>query len=303
MFISFNPLTKENAAEIFARLGENLGAAADEVNEILEEIIENLSDGCEYAVSSHSGCILLRIFDGEYVFPYPIAMTDEANPMLAADEIRRYTVKEEIPLVICDLPREALSEIIPLFRHVSIDAADLEGDYYTVRVLSELSLTEEISSESMENVELSLLIPEDEAEYARLCRDGEGNRYWGYDFSADAPDCEDSYFLEMAERELDRGVAISLAIRYNGIFVGEAILYYFDLKGGAQCALRILPEYRRKGIASNAISILEKIASQMGLIFLYATVDSDNEASCNLFNKSFDDFSMDGRNNVYVKYL
>ncbi len=302
MTVSFKVLNKENAAQILHELIEKLGSR-DEVSEIFRDILENLSDGCEYAVSSHSGCILLRIYDGEYVFPYPIGVVEEANELLAVEEIRRYAVKEEIPLVLCDLPREALSDILPLFRHASIDAADLECDYFTLRPVSELSLTDDISSERMDNVELTLLRPEDETEYARLCRDVETNRYWGYDFRADAPECDDSYFLATAAEERKRGVAVSFAVRNEGEFVGEAILYSFDLKGGAQCAVRILPEYRRKRLATNALTILSRIAAQMGLLYMYATVNCENEASCEMCFNFFDSFVIDGANNIYLKNL
>lgn len=302
MYISFKVLTGENAPALLSELKEKLGAR-EEIEEIFEELLDNLSDGCEYAVSSYSGCVLLRIYDGEYLFPYPISVSEEGNELLAIEEIRRYAVKEEIPLVICDLPREALSDIMQLFRHASIDAADIEGDYYTLRPISELSLTDEIPTEKAERLELTPLRPEDEVEYATLCRDTDTNRYWGYDFREDAPGCEDSYFLECAENEYQRGVAVSFAVRYEDRFIGEAILYSFDLRGGAQSAVRIIPECRRKGLATGALTLLSRIASEVGLVCMLATVDSENEASCRMCQSFFDSFSKDGKNNIYTKYL
>jgi RimJ/RimL family protein N-acetyltransferase len=109
--------------------------------------------------------------------------------------------------------------------------------------------------------------------------------------------------LECAENEYQRGVAVSFAVRYEGRFIGEAILYSFDLHGGAQSAVRIIPEYRRKGLATGALALLSKIASRMGLIRMLATVDSENEASCRMCESFFDGFSKEGKNNLYTKNL
>ena len=304
MTVSFKLLNKENINELMKEVSEKLPEAnSEDIQAVFDELEESISDSCEYAVSVSSGCLLLRIYDGEYLFPYPIALEDGANPKIALDDIRKYAVKEEIPLVICDLPREVLSSVISLFRHCSIDAADFEGEYYTLRPISELTLVDDIPTEKMDGLELSLLRKDDESDYARLCRDQDTNRYWGYDFREDVPDCEDSYFLEAAESETNRGVAVSFAVRSRGEFAGEAILYGFDLRGGAQCAIRILPEHRRKHLATDALELLSSIASQIGLLYLYATVDGDNDASLYLFHRTFHGSSIEGRNTVFHKIL
>ena len=63
--------------------------------------------------------------------------------------------------------------------------------------------------------------------------------------------------------------------------------------GGAECAVRILPEYRGRGIATKTVHALKTIAEGIGLLKLYATVDSRNEASKKLFDKCFDECRLD----------
>lgn len=304
MTVSFKVLTNDNFAQLKNELAGRLaGAAREDIDEIFDELYENLSDGLEYALSAHSGCLLIRIYDGEYLFPYPIALEDGASEAFAVNELRRYVIKEEIPLVICDLPREKIADIMPFFRHVSIDAADMEGDYYTMRPVSELSLVSEIPSEREGEIELTPLTAEDERDYAELCRDKESNRYWGYDFREDTPDADDAYFLETAESEFNRGVAVSLAVRYEGKFVGEAILYAFDLQGGAQCAVRIMKDYRRRGLAKTSLNLLSGVARQMGLLYMHATVDGENYPSDMMCSAFFDSRAIDGRNLIFTKEL
>ena len=304
MTLSFKVLTEESFSEIKAEITEKLSSVdIEDIEGIFSELFENISDDIEYALSAHAGCMLIRIYDGEYLFSYPIALEDGACELLALDEIRRYAVKEEIPLVISDIPRERLGEAVSMFRHASIDVADADGDYYTLRPVSEISLISKIPSQSIGKIELTSLRPEDEEKYAFLCRDAESNRFWGYDFREDAPYADDSYFMETAEAEFNRGVAISFAVRHCDIFVGEAILYAFDLKGGAQCAIRILPEYRRRGYAKASLSLLSTISAQLGLVYLCGTVDSDNIPSKLMFESLFDSYITENKNIIFTKKL
>lgn len=304
MTVSFKVVTEENLPQLYQMTMDALPTASEEeVGEVFRFLSENSADGCEYALSWHSGCLLVRIYDGEYLFPYPIALEESANEADAIEEIRRYAVKEEIPLVFCDIPAEALSLLLPLFRHSSVDAADTEGEYFTVRIATELSLIDEIPFAEDGELCLCALRAEDKEKYAALCRDEETNRYWGYNYRQDYPDAEDGLFLEIAENELKAGVALALAVRYKGEFCGEALLYAFDLRGGAQCAVRILPEYRRRGLALGALGLLSRIAEGMGLISVNATVDCENIPSVKMCSAFFDRQVRDGKNIVFISEL
>ena len=302
--ISFKILSYESENEIIS----NVLAAIPEADvEEIEEILSSFSDcsdgSLEVAVSAAHGCMLLRIFDGEYLFPYPVALTDTADAGSAADEIRLYAIKEEIPLVFIDVPSEELSELASLFLHTSIDAEDESRDSYTVRVNSELALIDDIPSESCGNLTLNALAGKDSALYFRLSTDGKTNEYWGYDYSDDAPNADGEYFLTVAYEEFARSTALSLAVRLEGKFVGEAIFYAFDLQGGAECAVRLLPEYQGKKIGTKAVDLMIKIACDIGLMRLYATVKNANLASIALFKKRMEIYETSEEKTRFCIYL
>ena len=45
---------------------------------------------------------------------------------------------------------------------------------------------------------------------------------------------------------------MNFAIRLDGTFIGEIILYHFDFRGGAEAGVRILPEFEGHGYAKEA---------------------------------------------------
>ena len=93
--------------------------------------------------------------------------------------------------------------------------------------------------------------------------------------------------METADAERERGVALSLAIRYKGDFAGEVILYAFDLKGGAEYAIRLLPEFRGLKIATSVLNLMLDFCRNIDLKRLYTTISSDNEASRGAYEKRF----------------
>lgn len=287
--ISFKLLTEQVKDDLLKQIkrvtpGADLTFASDNMTLLMEGEDEEI----EYAVTHSHGCLLVRIYDGEYMFMYPLKLADSSDPLGAAMEIRAYAVKEEIPLVYCDVPGAAVGGLATSFRHLNIDSDDPKDRFYTVRVMSELGLMdEEPSCYGFRGVALTPLTQADDEDYFRLCSDKETNAHWGYDYSADEPNPTKSYFRESAEAEFCRSAALCLAVRAQSVFVGEVTLYYFDFKGGCECAVRILPEFRGKGYATEALRALRTLAKRMGLIHLYATVASANKRSVGLCEKMF----------------
>lgn len=284
--ISFKILTPEVKEELISNIlsiypNADVGYASDIMRLYLED-----DRGREYAVTHSHGCLLIRTFEEEYVFTYPISLCKEANQLAAAMEIRAYAVKEEIPLVYESVRQGEIAPLVCKFRHLSLDSTDANNMFYRVRAHSELELVDEIPEYyGYFGVGLTPFTPDDDADYARLCKDEESNDMWGYDYSQDEPDPEDSYFRESAENEFYRSAALCLAVRANGVFVGEAILYYFDRMGGCDCAVRILPEHRRKGYAVEALRCLKTLAKRIGVIKLGASVYVGNKASLIMTSK------------------
>ena len=229
-----------------------------------------------FAVADFGGKQIKRIYsENGYSFTY--AGEDGA---LA---VRDYARKEEIPLVYSGVPKEALSELCGLFRHLKIDAEDISRESYRVAVESECALFGEIEEISSGEVSLTEIYDSDKEEYARLARDPEGLAYWGYNYREDNSAADADYFLREMRRERALGTALSLAVRKGGAFVGEVLLYGFDYEGGAEIAVRLLPEYRGMGLGGEALSLLFELAEAMGLVSLYAEVFTENLPSVRLF--------------------
>lgn len=124
-----------------------------------------------------------------------------------------------------------------------------------VRVLArnELSALGTIPVLKTERLLLDGLREEDKAAYNRLCLDDERNRWWGYDYREDLKgELTEDYFLEVAREDFGNKQAVNFAVRLDGAFIGEAVLYRFDYKGGAELGCRILPEYAGNGYGAEA---------------------------------------------------
>ena len=137
----------------------------------------------------------------------------------------------------------------------------------------------------LDGIRLDELCDGDKELYAQLCRDRELNKYWGYDAYEDNPDGSADFYLDVARRELADGVAIALAIRQNGEFVGEATVYGFDYRGSASIALRVLKGCHSRGIGSGATKALIQLAKDIGLSELKAEVLNENENSIKMTSK------------------
>jgi hypothetical protein len=152
-----------------------------------------------------------------------------------------------------------------------------------VRVLArnELSGLETIPVLKTERLLLDGLREEDKPAYNRLCLDNERNRWWGYDYRDDLEgELTEDYFLEVAREDFRRKQAVNFAIRLDGTFIGEAVLYRFDYKGGAELGCRIFREYAGHGYGTEAFRrVAEWSLYTLGLYCLKAKCYHENAAS------------------------
>lgn len=294
--LTFKVFAEYNNEEVKSSLFSLAGEGREEgITEIIDGMLE-VSDGdTELAATYFSGCLLIRIFDmGRYIFPLPFELAEDADITAAIYEIAEYAMREEIGLTFTDVPPDMLS-LFSRFRHLNIDAEEpIEDSTYRVSVKTECELLSEIPSMAEGDVSLTPLSEYDTQDYARLCKNEEIIRLWGYDYREDVPNAPDSYFIENALREFNTGTAITLAIRQNGVFAGEAVIYGFLGTGRAEIAVRILPEHRGKGLGSRALSLLIRLAKRIGLISLVACVYSENTHSVKMTGKYMTRDSEDG---------
>lgn len=273
--------------------------------EYLDELkrdIENSIDGdCEVKFAISYFCLIARIFDyGRYSFIYPIALSERADENAALLAANEYAMREEIERIFSDVPKESLPIFFESFRHLDLDAENADGESFRVKIKTECELLDEIYELDFGEISLTTLRGGDTDEYARLCRDKETNEFWGYDYREDCKeDAADSYFSENARMDFARGAAITLALRQGEKFIGELTLYAFDGMGGAELAIRLLPEARGKGFGNAAFYALSQYAKSIGLVRLFAYVDKRNKISLkylgNLMRK-------DGEDRTRVKF-
>lgn len=128
---------------------------------------------------------------------------------------------------------------------------------------------------------LSALTERDLPAYNALVLDGERNRWWGYDDVAGlgAP-VEETSFFDVAKRDFEKRAAVNFAVRLEGKLIGEAVLYRFDCRGGAELGCRIDAAYAGHGYGTEAFTAAAEWALyQVHLSRVVAKCYLDNQAS------------------------
>lgn len=158
--------------------------------------------------------------------------------------------------------------------------ADMGRKVY-LETFNELRDLEKVPRLESERLVLDALTAADMADYNRLCLDDERNKWWGYDYRTDLKgELTEKYFLSVARKDFKNRLALNFAIRAEGRFIGEAILWNFDCRGEAELGCRILPEYAGRGYGAEAFrTVAEWSLYELGLYRLTAKCFKENEAS------------------------
>lgn len=265
---------------------KTLFAKHPDIAEFLSDLLENVGEG-SVALCKTLGATVVRCFDGEeYFFLSPFDGFSEE----VIEAVREYAVKEEIGLLLRGVCKKDLGRITGAFYYCDVRIEDPLSALYSVRVKSECDLTKKAPA-VRGVVTLSALTGKDIQSYALVCREESGNEFWGYDYREDEQEASDEYFYNVQRSEFMRGVSLTLGVRYKGRLIGEAALYAFDFKGGAEISFRILPEYRGRGLGRATLEGLLSVAEEIGLTAVYATVDKRNESSLRLIGGYMDEYS------------
>lgn len=164
--------------------------------------------------------------------------------------------------------------------------ACLAAKYY-VRPENELRrFVKEIPELRTERLTLSAITEADIPAYNALVLDGERNRWWGYDDVAGlgAPMEEDSFF-RVAQRDFNNRLAINFAVRLDGKMIGEAVLYRFDYRGGAELGCRIDAAFAGCGYGTEAFAAVADWALYKAqLTKVVAKCFRENTASYNMLS-------------------
>lgn len=287
--ISFRPVRELDATVEAQTLGTD--ADIEYLEDILESFRELEGEGVQVGATTACDCLLVRVLsEGKYMFVYPIALSEDADALGACREISEYSRRELLPLTFTDVPREELSSLGQLFPHMNAAAYEDDDDMFFVSVRNE---SDRAGGEAFEfeDIVLDFLADTDREPYARLCSDAELNRFWGYDASVDNPSGDPDMYLAVARREYEDGVAIALAVRHNGCFVGEAVIYDFDYVGSAAIGVRILPEHHGRGLGAMATRALIAFSKRLGLKRLRTTVMEENIPSVRMTGRLMNELS------------
>ena len=283
--ISFIPFSNDNYSKVAQALASPDTGTGRALLEIMEGMLSYADEDISFGICLECGCVLLRVFDmGRYYFPFPFEVEDDADLSEALKKIAYYAMREELPLVFTDTPSECL-QYFSMFLHMNLDKEQSEAPSYRVTVKTEPELLceyPEIKSNGISLIPLSL---EHAKDYATLSRDEEILKYWGYDYRLDNPSATDSYFIDTALYERERGISLSYAVLMNGQFVGESVIYAFDGMGGAEFAVRIKSENQGKGIGSLATEKTIELCKMLGLKTARAIIYKENKASVRMAEK------------------
>ena len=132
-----------------------------------------------------------------------------------------------------------------------------------------------------ERLTLSALEERDIPAYNALVLDGDRNRWWGYDDvgGLGGPVEADSFF-QVARRDFENRQAVNFAVRLDGKLIGEAVLYRFDCRGGAELGCRICRDQAGHGYGTEAFAAAAEWALyKLHLTRVVAKCFKENQAS------------------------
>ena len=139
----------------------------------------------------------------------------------------------------------------------------------------------EIPKLKTERLTLSALTEADIPAYNALVLDADRNRWWGYDdVGGLGGPVEERSFFEVARRDFENRQAVNFAVRLDGKLIGEAVLYRFDFRGGAELGCRIDTAYAGHGYGTEAFAaVAEWALYKVHLTRVVAKCFKENEAS------------------------
>ena len=152
----------------------------------------------------------------------------------------------------------------------------------------ELDRLKEIPVLHSERLRLDALQEEDRAAYNALCLDEERNRLWGYDWHKDYDGRPmEEYFLSVAQEDFRLRRCVNFALRLGDTFIGEAVLYNPDWRGGMELGCRIAPAYAGNGYGREAFAAAAEWALYgLGLERVVAKCFKENESSYKMLDYS-----------------
>ncbi|MDR1130823.1 MAG: GNAT family N-acetyltransferase [Oscillospiraceae bacterium] len=153
---------------------------------------------------------------------------------------------------------------------------------YYIEPLNELLChVRDIPALTTRRLTLSKLTKADIPAYNALVLDAGRNRYWGYnDVGGLGGPVKNDSFFKIARDDFKNCAAVNFAVRLDGRFIGEAVLYNFNYRGDAELGCRIDAEYAGNGYGTEAFAVVADWALyQVHLTRVIAKCYKDNGPS------------------------
>ena len=91
---------------------------------------------------------------------------------------------------------------------------------------------------------------------------------------------EELSFFDVANRDFENRLAVNFAVRLDGTLIGEAVLYRFDYRGGAELGCRIDTAHAGHGYGTEAFAAVADWALyKVHLTRVVAKCYKENQAS------------------------
>lgn len=161
------------------------------------------------------------------------------------------------------------------------------GRKFRVELENESHRLHAIPTLTTERLTLRPFREEDRAAYNAICLDDARNRLWGYDYRKDLGDrpLTEDYFLSVAQQDFAHRMAVNFAICLDDRCIGEAVLYRFDHRGGAELGCRIAREQAGHGYGTEAFQAAKDWGLyQLGLDRVVAKCYRENTASLRMLS-------------------
>lgn len=153
-----------------------------------------------------------------------------------------------------------------------------------------------------ERLSIEEILTTDGENYARLYLDESLNKYWGYDYKEDLkgePNAE--YFLSFMQGLKEKEEEYSLAVKKDGVMIGEVVMHGFDFFGNLEIGFRIEKKNQKKGYAFESVSaLIEYITQNIKPKKIKAKCYLENEPSKKLIEKL--GFSMAKKDKTYYYF-
>ena len=157
-----------------------------------------------------------------------------------------------------------------------------------IEIFTECMLADALPEHMCGELYFGEFAPSYDEDYARLVLDPEVNKYFGYSACDDIPNGGGAEFREAALAQFASGESMTFALTVyregRNVFVGEAALYGFDGRGGAEIAFRLLPKWQGVGLGKTALLGCLEIAGKLGLKSVKARVMEQNVRSVGLLS-------------------